>query len=209
MDIPLLDPQPPALLPLAYSHEADEVEAELKAIFMLLFETYIRQDERYANVLGMPQLGPRALVEQSLASDGLSIYRGATAAAGAGSYLLRSWRSFNPKRGKHLLETYLQLLWPNVWVADQMWQDKAQAYPDALSSTDGGNHFLTSRINVSLPSSATTGGDVSAISAGLRAALPARMVLNLAITAEEEFETGIACAFEIGIYAQAFEGAFS
>lgn len=206
---PLQSPQEPELLPLVCSHEADDLEAELKALFIQLFEAALRADERHVNVLGMPHLGPRELVEQSLAADGLSIYRGASVAAGAGAYLLRSWRSMNPKRGLHLLQTYLQLLWPNVWTASQMWQRKAGIYPNALAAENGGNHYLTSRVNVSLPSSATTGGDLNAISAGLRAALPARMLMNLAITSEEEFEFGVASAFYGGLVAQHYEGSFT
>lgn len=205
----LFDPQPPALAPLVASHAADDLEAELKEVFLDLFESEIRPDERYVNVLGVPHLGIRELVEQSLASDGLSIYRGATNASNAGAYLLRSWRSGNPKRGLHLLKVYLQLMWPNVWSAKQMWQDKARPYPTALSAEDGGNHYLTSRVNVTLPARTTTGGDVSAISAGLRASLPARMVMNLAITSEEEFSMGIANAYYVGLVAQSYEGTFS
>lgn len=208
-DPPIYQAEPPALLPLVNSAEADAIEAELKELFIYLFETELREDERFINTLGMPHLGTSSQVEQSLAVDGLSIYRGAAAAGGAGAYLLRSWRAHNPKRGLALLKTYLQLLWPNVWTATQMWQDKAQPYPTALVEEDGGNHFLTSRVHVTLPSRSTTGGDVSAISAGLRASLPARMLLRLTITTEEEFSMGIAMGYRSGLVAQAYEGSFT
>jgi hypothetical protein len=207
--VPMTSHDGPEMLPLVRSHEADQLEAELKAIFLLMYETYIRPDERYVNVLGMPQHGPRELIEMSLANDGLSIYRGAGVASGAGAYLLRAWRAHNPKRGLHLLRTYLQLLWPNVWTADQMWQDKAEDYPTALSSTDGGNHFLTSRVNVSLPARVTSGGDLNAIQSGLRASLPARMVMELAIASEDSFGIGIATAYVPGFVAQSYEGTIS
>lgn len=208
-DPPIFDPQPPALLPLVYSAEADAIEAELKELFILLFEANLREGERFVNTLGMPHLGTATQIEQSLAADGLSIYRGAAAAGGAGAYLLRSWRAHNPKRGLALLKTYLQLLWPNVWTAVQMWQDKSVAYPDGLVEEDAGNHFLTSRVHVTLPSRSTSGGDVSAISAGLRASLPARMLLQLTITTEEEFSMGIAMAYRGGIVVQGYEGSFT
>lgn len=202
-------PSPPAMLPLVESHEADELESELKALFIALFEANIRPDERFMNVLGMPHHGPRELIEQSLAADGLSIYRGADVASGAGAYLLRAWRAMNPKRGKHLLETYLQLLWPNVWKADQMWQATAGTYPNALVTADGGAHFLTSRVNVSLPARVTTGGDLNAIQAGLRASMPARMVMNLAIVDESSFGIGMAAVYYAGTVAQSYEGTFT
>lgn len=204
--IPLYEPQPPEMLPLVGSHEADDLERELKGLFIYLFETLIRSDERYANVLGMPHHGPRELIEASLAADGLSIYRGAEAASGAGAYLLRAWRAHNPKRGLALLKTYLQLLWPNVWKADQMWQDKDEDYPTALVPADGGNHFLTSRVNVALPARVTSGGDLYSIQAGLRASLPARMVMELAIESEENIGIGIANTFYSGVVMQSYEG---
>lgn len=206
--VPLYNPVPPELQPLIQSHEADDLELELKELFILMFETHVRPDERYVNVLGMPQNGPRELIEQSLANDGLSIYRGADTASGAGAYLLRAWRAMNPKRGKHLLETYLQLLWPNVWTADQMWQDKEPLtpYPTALVEADGGDHFLTSRVNVTLPARITSGGDLNAIQAGLRASMPARMVMNLAIVSEDSFGIGMATAYYPGLVAQSYEG---
>lgn len=206
---PLYERHQPEMLPLALSHEADDLETELKQLFMEMFETHIRADERYVNVLGMPQHGPRELIEDSLANDGLSIYRGADVASGAGSYLLRAWRSHNPKRGLHLLKTYLQLLWPNVWKAEQMWQDKAEPYPTALAPTDEGNHFLTSRVNVALPSRVTSGGDLNAIQSGLRASLPARIVMQLAIESEDNFGIGIATAYHPGFVAQSYVGTVS
>lgn len=201
-------PETPELQPLMASHEADQLESELKALFADLFKANVRPDERYVNVLGMPQHGVRTLIEQSLAADGLSIYRGADNAAGAGAYLLRAWRARNPKRGLHLLKTYLQLLWPNVWTADQMWQGKSEPYPTALVPEDGGDHYLTSRVHVTLPAKVTTGGDVNAISSGLRASLPARMVMNFAIVSSEEFEVGVANLFYAGTVAQSYEGTF-
>lgn len=196
----------PELLPLYYSHVADQLEHELKQLFIQLFDTYIRADERYVNALGSPQLGVRELVEQSLAADGLSIYRGAT---GPGSYLLRAWRAHNPKRGLHLLKSYLQLLWPNVWTAHQMWQDKGEVYPTELVEEDGGDHYLTSRVHVSLPARSTSGADVNAISSGLKASVPARVVMQLSIFTEEAFDLGVAALFERGVVGRHYEGNFT
>lgn len=205
----LLVAKQPDLLPLRESHEADVLESELKALFIDLFNTYIRPDERYVNVLGMPQHGPRALVETSLANDGLAIYRGADAASGAGAYLLRAWRAMNPKRGRHLLETYLQLLWPNVWTVNQMWQDVDADYPEALAAEEDDDRFLTSRVEVTLPARATTGGDANAIASGLRASLPARMVMKMSIVDEATFDAGLVMRYYAGATIASFEGSFA
>lgn len=198
----------PMLMPLAVSHEDNQVELELKELFMTLFEGYVRDSERYVNALGMPHNGPSDLVSQSLAAQGLSIFRGVRDVRGVGAYLLRSWVAHNPKRGLKLLETYLQLMWPNVWTAVQMWQDKDLPYPEGLVEEDGGNHYLTSRVNVSLPGRITDGSDVNAIQIGLRAAVPARVVMNIAITDEAAFQTGVTSAYYLGATACHYEGTF-
>lgn len=211
---PVLKVAAPDLQPLVESHEADDLETELKALFKQMFDTYIRPDERYVNVLGMPQHGVRALVEQSLAADGLAIYRGADTASGAGAYLLRAWRAKNPKRGRHLLETYLQLLWPNVWTATQMWHTggatvEEVAYPTDLHAEGAEDRFQTSRIEVTLPARATTGGDANAIASGLRASLPARMVMKMAIVDESTFDAGLTLRYYAGAAVASFEGNFA
>lgn len=175
----------PDLVPLQRSWEANDIEKELKALFKQLFDTYIRPDERYVNLLGTPHLGSYELLHSSLAADGLSIYQGGVSGMESGIYLLRAWRAHNPKRGLHLLKTYLQLLWPNVWQCSQMYQDKGKPYPTALSPVDGGNHFLTSRVHVSLPARSTNGSDLNSVQYGLRATLPARFVLNFSIEQED------------------------
>ena len=134
----------PMLLPLYYSAEDDVVERELKYMLMSLFEGIVRPGERYVNAMGMPQHGPRELVDASLAADGLSIYRGARDAHDSGAYLLRAWRARNPKRGTHLLKTYLQLFWPNAWEVHQMWQDKSLPYPTELVEADGSTRAFAS-----------------------------------------------------------------
>lgn len=199
--------QEPDLMPLQRSWEVNDVERELKALFKFLFDTYVRPDERYVNLLGTPHLGSYELLHSSLAADGLSIYQGGVSGMDTGIYLLRAWRAHNPKRGLHLLKTYLQLQWPNVWKCVQMWQDKAQAYPTALSETDGGNHFLTSRVHVSLPARVTNGSDLNSVQYGLRSTLPARFVLNFTIEQEETVkEVYVASTVWRGFVSGSFKG---
>lgn len=205
--VTIVEAEEPALQPMAASFAATRVEDELRGVFMHTFEKHLRQSERQANSLGNPHLGNRELVDQSLAADGLQIYQGAGVSNGAGNYLLRSWRSHNPKRGLHLLKTYLQMLWPNVWTCTQLWHEKGKPYPTALSETDGGNHYLTSRVDVSLPSRVTKGADLASVQSGLRAAIPARMVLSLTIKADDIYtERAVGCVVERGFVTQVYEG---
>lgn len=208
-DPPFLKAQIPELAPLQQSYEADSLERELKQIVMGLFEDHLRDGERYVNALGMPQLGARDLVEAALAGNGIPIHRGASVAESAGAYLLRAWLSRNPKRGLHMLKHMLQMLWPNAATVNQMWQDKAAPYPTALVDADGGNHYLTSRVQVSLPARVTTGSDVAAIQSGLKACLPARMMLKLTIEEQAAFDFGLTNVYYQGCVAQSYTGSFN
>ncbi len=66
----------PSLLPLLRSHESDGLERDLKAITTHLFETYLRNEERELNVMGVPHLRSFKLIERRVKADGLAIYRG-------------------------------------------------------------------------------------------------------------------------------------
>lgn len=179
------------LQPLAESAAYDDVEAQLKALFMDVFEDMLRAAERRINNLGMPHNGDFQLVERSIKQDGLSLYRGAD--EGAMRYLHKAWRARNPRRGFAFARAYLQLLFPNTSTLTQLWQDKSQPYPTALAERDGGNHFLTSRVRVRIASAPSTQAVLSIISA-LRSTMPARAVVNIQIVSDDLFDNSTAVA---------------
>jgi hypothetical protein len=189
----------PDMAPLRNSHEANQAEADLKAIFLTMVASYIRASERNINTLGMPHLGGQDQFERSLKQDGLALVR--TVDQEAMRYVFKAWKARNPKRGLHMLKLYLQMLWPNSWECDQMWQDKALPYPTGLAPADGGNHFLTSRVNVKISSSSSDGSDLATVAPALRSVIPARVLLNLAIEQTAATEMGMAA----GAYGLVFQ----
>lgn len=202
-----LNPQGAAdLAPLVNSDEADEFEAGLKDLFKLMYDTYIKPSERFINTSGTPHIGPFEQVELAAKSEGLALQRRGGEAAMR--YLFRAWRAKNPKRGLHMLRAYLQVLWPNGWTMTQMWQDFEAAYP-TLSVTDGGNHFLTSRINVQIAASSSDGSDVQAAASSLRSVLAARFVLNVSIKQQTEVPLGVAPYMYAGCVFETFSGTFT
>lgn len=176
---PLLEVDQPDLLPLRHSHEANQVEAELKAVFMDLVANYVRERERNIHTLGVPHLGGQDQFERAVKQDGLALLRAGDQRAMR--YLFKAWKARNPKRGLHILRLYLQLLWPNSWECNQQWQDKSAPYPTALSDTDGGNHYLTSRVRVKISAGITDGSDVAVVAPALRSVVPAKVLLNVVI----------------------------
>lgn len=173
----------PTLAPLVNSAAYDEIEAELKQVFLDLFATYLRSTERDLNVVGVAHLGSLDLLEKMIKQDGLAVFGDDTYAV---QYLYRAWHARNPKRGMIFLKTYLQLIWPNGWIVDQLWQDKRLPYPTKLlvrsAITDPDpttNYFMTSRISVSIADDDESGINIPRVEPALRSALAARFLLEI------------------------------
>jgi hypothetical protein len=193
------------LAPLRNSHEASELEAELKGLFIAMLDAFVRPGEREINTLGTPHLGPFSQVEQGVKNEGLALYRRAD--EDAMRYLFRSWRARNPKRGLHMLRTYLQVLWPGGWAVEQMYQEKAEPYPEALWAQPAADRYRTSRVRVGIESPDTTGDDVLAAVPALRSVVPARILLEFVmLTRIDDGRAALAGGFWPGFQLQRFEG---
>lgn len=142
------------LKPLAQSFAVDDLERDLQALFLQVFDDTLKAQAEIIDVYGMPHVGPFALVERSVAADGLSVLRRGD--EDAMRYLFKAWRFRNPRRGTHFLRTYLQALFGSVWEVSQLWQKKTGVYPvEAYSEAEIaalgeslGDYFLTSRLRV-------------------------------------------------------------
>lgn len=205
-DLPLIPQPAPDLVPLRESHEADQLETELKALFILLFEQFIRPGEREINTVGTPHLGPFEQFERAVKAEGLALVRRGDEEAMR--YMLRAWKARNPKRGLHMLRLYMRLLWPEGWRVDQLWCDKSMPYPTSLRLSDGGNHYLTSRVNVTISSGVTSGEDVNAVVPALRSVVPARILLSLTLEQRSTADIGVAAAIYQGTEVQSFTANF-
>jgi len=142
--------QLPRLLPLEASYAENDVEADLKRLFIDLFDSALAVTTFDVNVLGAAHLGSLDLVRKSINTDGLVLLPGEREEA-ATRFLYRAWKSGNMQgRGLHFLRTYLQILFPNIGTAVQLWQKKGEPYPTALHDFGHEDSFLTSRIRVSI-----------------------------------------------------------
>lgn len=198
---------PPTLGPLVNSagtsaSEFAEIEAELKQIFLDLFSTYLRASERDLNVYGAAHLGSLDLLTKRIKEDGLAVFGDDTNAV---EYLYRAWNFRNSKRGMIFLQTYLQLLWQNSFIIDQLWQQKGVAYPTALFTrsqiTDADpetNYYLTSRIRVSISDDSESGVTATRILPALQAVIAARFLIQLLVL--KQFQGAI--GFADGMYAE-------
>lgn len=177
---------PPDLGPLRNSAAFDAVERDLKQLTIDLFTLYLRPRERDINVYGAPHLGSFDLIERNVTRDGLALYRKADQAAMR--YLYRAWKAQNPKRGLHVLRTYVQLLWPNANSVDQLWQKKADPYPTNLVTRQEiagddphATHYRTSRVHVSVDEPEEDGQGLLRVLPSLRSVIAARFLLLIFI----------------------------
>lgn len=125
----------PSLVPLERSYAENEVEADLKRLFIDLFDAHLAADVADVNVLGAAHLGSFDLVRKAVNADGLVLIQGDREEA-ATRYLYRAWKSGDAQgRGLHFLRTYLQMLFPGMCQVDQLWHDKELPYPTGLRSS--------------------------------------------------------------------------
>ena len=144
------------LKPLQNSWDASQLEAELKALFIKLYDDHLRELADEINVYGAPHLGGIDLLEKVVTSEGLAILRDED--VDKMQYLSKSWRHLNPERGFHFLKTYLRVLFGEGQVVEQLWQKKSLPYPTATktraeieSAAEAmADYFLTSRVRVDL-----------------------------------------------------------
>lgn len=168
----------PNLQPLRASFERDQLETELKAVFVNVFTSMLRPAERDINLLGMPHLGSDNLLKRNLKASGVPTINSTTARL---QFLLKTARGRHDRRGTIFIKKYLQALWPNVWKVEPLWHPIATAanYPNELTPRgDPETHFLTGRIRISLPISADNGIGMTEIAKAFRAVLAARLMLE-------------------------------
>lgn len=176
----------PALQPLAQSYEANELETELKAIFMAVFEKLLRESERNLNLYGMAHLGGDGLMASALKADGIAMVKRSSTRM---QFLMKANRSRNPRRGLLFIKKYLQAIWPNIWLVEPLWHPIAEVaqYPAlCVPNGDPETHFLTSRVRITLPVSSDNGLGLTEIAKAFRSTLPARLMLEFKLGTQFE-----------------------
>lgn len=185
--------QTPQLTPLRHSFTIDDVENDLRNLFVDLFDAYLGNDAFDANVLGMAHLGTLDLVRKSVNADGLVLLPG-VGEEPATRYVYRAWKSRNLQgRGLYFLKTYLQALFPGSWDVKQQMQLTAQPYPTALTdrsiAENDADKYLTSRLHIKFD--ATKVVDVAPLYPVVLAILPARFIPKLIIVLYTEARIGM------------------
>lgn len=169
------------LIPLVRSAEYDDVERELKALFLSLYKQHVDGVVMEVNTYGMPHLGPDKFISRELNNDGLALMSDTT--TDSTRLLFMGWRYLNTQRGTPFLRLYLRALFGDVFTIDQLWCKKDGTYPvDVMSETeiklageDLNDYFLTSRLRVDIETTIVP----ERILRAARTAVAARFVLEL------------------------------
>src|SRR5258706_15125737 len=91
----------PQLAPLAGSFVENDIEADLKRLFLALFQSNLAARAFDANVLGAAHLGSLDLVRRMVNADGLVLLQGDREESTT-RYLYRAWKSGEAQgRGLH------------------------------------------------------------------------------------------------------------
>lgn len=176
------------IYPLATSVMTEELEQAWKVVFMNVFKSMLWDKQHDLLHYGSPHLARQALLIRFALNDGLSIIR----SDGEGNrlrYLLKAWRVKNPKRGFHFLRTYLQMLYPNAFTIDQLWQETGKQYTTALSTkkevdNKGSPHWLTSRVRISIADIHEDGNQLLQYISTIQSVIGARFVAEFALKKE-------------------------
>lgn len=169
------------LTPLQRSAEYDDIESELKALFMSLYLKHVDSPVVDASTLGMPHLGPDAFISRALNNDGLALLNDTT--SDKTRMLFKGWRYLNPQRGTAFLRFYLRALFGDVFTIDQLWCKKNGVYPVEVMSEpeiqvaglELADFWLTSRLRVDIETEIVPERILNAA----RTAVAARFVLEL------------------------------
>lgn len=183
------------LYPLRESFEESDIEGQIKALFIRVYETLMMPNADDLNLYGMAHLGSFELMERFVRADGLALVRNNDDTAMR--HLYRAWKSRYRARGLKFLKLYLQLLWPNQWEAYQMWQEEAEPYPTSLipaevSAQSLPGYYLTSRVHVGIEDEAETPEGVARVVPALRAVISAKFVLDVTALRRSQDELRIA-----------------
>lgn len=177
----------PELLPYQRSFYENDHEAEIQALAIALFNEHIAPAMFDVNVLGNPHLGSIDLVRRSVNADGLALLSGEGEAAET-RFLYRAWKGRNRNgRGLQFFRTYMQMLYPNAWRVNQLYQNPVFPYGlGMLTESEASGQYgsagiavddlvLTSRVRVSIDYNAPLATSFSEMRKILQSVLPARL----------------------------------
>lgn len=173
--------------PISFTRPIDEqpnnhtgLETAMAKAFKQVFADVFQQ--RIQDILdyGAPHLGSRTVVERFTKQDGLVVLRRPQTSDTLMRVIYANWSSMANKRGLGFLEFVLRMLWTDQWQIKRMWHPISTYtnYPQFLVDEEKPNHFLTSRIRISIDESVDL-AELIELSPILRKLVPANIVVKV------------------------------
>lgn len=173
--------------PISFTRPIDEqpnnhigLETAMAKAFKQVFADVFQQ--RIQDILdyGAPHLGSRTVVERFTKQDGLVVLRRPQTSDTLMRVIYANWSSMANKRGLGFLEFVLRTLWTDQWQIKRMWHPISTylSYPRFLVDEEKPNHFLTSRIRISIDESVDL-AELIELSPILRKLVPANIVVKV------------------------------
>ena len=181
------------MVPVSFTRPIDEqpnnhtgLETAMAKAFKQVFADVYQQ--RLQDVLdyGAPHLGSRTVVDRFTKKDGLVVLRRPFTSDTLMRVIYANWSSLASERGLGFLEFILRMIWTDKWQIKRMWHpiNLINSYPLYLTDEEKPDHFLTSRIQISIDDSIDL-SEIIELSPILRRLVPANIVVKVIATGLE------------------------
>lgn len=155
--------------------------------------------EKIQNLLdyGSPQIGSPEVIERFSKQDGLVVLRRPISSDTLMRVIYANWASIASERGLGFLEFVMRLLWTDQWQIKRMWHPISSyaSYPKYIVDQELPDHFLTSRIRITIDESVDL-QEIIELSPIIRRLVPANIVVKVHAKAMDQDlgNTGIGVA---------------
>ena len=153
---------------------------------------------------GCPHLGSRKVIERFSKQDGLVVLRRPLTSDTLMRVIYANWSSLASERGLGFLEFVLRMIWTDQWQIKRLWHPIKTYlnYPKHITDEEKPDHFLTSRLRISIDDTVDT-SEIIELSPILRRLVPANVVLKVHSKALD-VELGDS-AIGVGVYGKVYQ----
>ena len=147
-----------------------------KQVFADVFQEQIQDLLDY----GAPHIGSPTVVERFSKQDGLVVLRRPVTSDTLMRVIYANWSSMASERGLGFLEFVLRMLWTDQWQIKRMWHpiNSFMNYPRYIVDEERPNHFLTSRIRITIDESVDL-NEIIELAPIIRRLVPANVVVKV------------------------------
>ncbi len=147
-----------------------------KKVFAEVFQDQLQNILDY----GAPHIGSPEVIERFSKQDGLVVLRRPVSSDKLMRVIYANWSSIASERGLGFLEFIMRMLWTDQWQIKRMWHPVSsyQSYPQYIIDEERPNHFLTSRIRITIDETVDL-SEIIELSPILRRLVPANIVVKV------------------------------